>query len=438
MDKKAALPSHTTDVDMDSAWDNAVHERRVKSPADRDYYSQIYAYLDPEGNPDRKSAYSFIHHMVSADGEPGAANMRALSTGIATLNGGRAGTVLRGRDRERVYAHLANHYADADREAPALLPEREIRSMINFIETKSDNAFSVGSQVSWIDEDGSGIGSIISIDEEKEEFLVREWKYDSEIEEPYPTENIILLTSDGIEGKAFINLVPDMAKEVTDGSLVSWQTSDGPYYGDVLTIQKSGELRGEPQGMTLEATEERPVALVRVWMWDEDEWIPTNTNVVAYDDMLMTIDSLPNNPMGEDVEMEDENSPVVSEDSGVKSSEFITSVVERVLAELGVKIDPPAGFSNKPAEEVAEVAAEEPAAEETAAEAPAEVANEEATPEAPVETEVTAEAESDVEPAAEVSATEDAAADAPAAEAEQKSSLTLDDLREFQDLLKML
>ena len=117
----------------------------------------------------------------------------------------------------------------------------------------------------------------------------------------------------------------------------------------------------------------------------------------------------------------------------MKSSEFITSVVERVLAELGVKIDPPAGFSNKPAEEVAEVATEEPAAE-----APAEVANEEAAPEAPVETEVTAEAEADVEPAAEVSATEDAAADAPAAEAEQKSSLTLDDLKEFQDLLKML
>lgn len=434
MDKKAALPSHKTDVDTTSAWDNAVHERRVKSPADRDYYAEIYAYLDPEGNPDRKSSYSYIHHMVSADGEPGAANMRALSTGIATLNGGRAGTVLRGRDRERVYAHLASHYADADREAPALLPERELRSMINFIESKSINSFNLGSQVSWIDEDGSGIGSIIDIDEEKEEFLVREWKFDSELGEAYPTDNIIVLTSDGIEGKAFINLVPDMAKEVFDGSIVTWQTSDGPYFGDVLTIQKQGELRGEPQGTTLEASEDKPVALVRVWMWLDDEWVPTNTNVVAYDDMLMPIDSLPNNPMAEDTEVEDENTPSMEEDSGikigidVKASDVIASTVERVvhqvLAELGIKIDPPAGFSNKPAE--TEEEADQPAAEVETAPAQQEDA-------APVTEAEPADAE-------EAAVAEEAAesAEAPAEEVEQKSALTFDDLKEFQDLLKML
>jgi hypothetical protein len=420
---KAALPTHETDVDTTSAWDNGFHERRVKSPADREYYSQIYAYLDPEGNPDRKSSYSFIHHMMSADGEPGAANFRALATGIATLNGGRAGTVLRGRDRERVYAHLAAHYRDADREAPALLPESEIRCMNEILEIK-DSSVLAGSQISWIDDDGESIGTVIEISE-KGEILVRQWKTDEEAAIIFPTENFVTLYGEEVEKKVFMDIDPDMVKQVADGGIVVWETTDGEYYGDVLTIQQSGELRGEPQGMTLEATEERPVALVRVWMWDEDEWIPTNTNVVAYTDMLKPVDSLPN-PMAEDMETEDttpEAEPMM-EDSGIKSAEFIASVVAKVLEEMGVKLDPPAGFSNKPAEErVAE--------------------------DAPAETEVTTEVEAveevavvqEAAPEAEVAADEapaEEAADAPATEGEEKSALTLSDLKEFQDLLRML
>lgn len=419
---KAALPIHKTDVDMTSAWDNGFHERRVKSPADREYYSQIYAYLDPDGNPERKSSYSFIHHMMSADGDPGAANFRALATGIATLNGGRAGTVLRGRDRERVYAHLAAHYRDADREAPALMPESEVRCIVDFIETKNDEIKS-GAQISWIDDDGAWFGSVVGVSEDGEA-LIRQWKIDEDTAIPFPTENFVTLYAEEVEKKVFMDIDPDMVKQVADGGIVMWETTDGEYYGDVLTIQQSGELRGEPQGMTLEATEDRPVALVRVWMWDEDEWMPTNVNVVAYTDMLKPVDSLPN-PMAEDMTPENETPEAepMTEDSGVKSAEFIATVVAKVLEEMGVKLDPPAGFSNKPAEERTEddAPAEDAPAEEVAAE---EVAEEKAVEEDA--TEETADA-----PAGE-------SADAPAEETEEKSALTLSDLKEFQDLLKML
>lgn len=117
--KKSAIASHSTET-TDAAWDGPANEARVRSGEDLAYYRQIYAWRDPEGDAAVKSSYRFIHHMVSQGGEPGAANVRACSTGIGVLNGGRGGTTIPDADREGVYSHLARHIRDADLEPPEL------------------------------------------------------------------------------------------------------------------------------------------------------------------------------------------------------------------------------------------------------------------------------------------------------------------------------
>ncbi len=76
----------------------------------------VFAWVDPDGDPESKSSYKFPHH----HGVGGAANVRACLSGIAALNGGRGGTSIPDTDRKAVYNHLAAHLRDADREPPEL------------------------------------------------------------------------------------------------------------------------------------------------------------------------------------------------------------------------------------------------------------------------------------------------------------------------------
>jgi len=116
---KGAIASHSTPT-TDAAWDGPANEARVRSGESEAYYRRIYAWRDPDGEPDVKASYRFIHHMVSTDGEPGAANIRACQTGIGVLNGARGGTTIPDADRRGVYNHLARHLRDADVEPPEL------------------------------------------------------------------------------------------------------------------------------------------------------------------------------------------------------------------------------------------------------------------------------------------------------------------------------
>jgi HK97 family phage prohead protease len=116
---KGAIGSHSTPT-TDAAWDGPANETRVRSGEDLAYYRRIYAWRDPDGDPEVKSTYKFIHHMVDGDGNPGAANIRACQTGIGVLNGGRGGTTIPDADRKGVYNHLAKHLRDADVEPPEL------------------------------------------------------------------------------------------------------------------------------------------------------------------------------------------------------------------------------------------------------------------------------------------------------------------------------
>ena len=94
---------HTTTTNK--GWDGSTNEARLR---------------DEENDPQTKTAYRFIHHSVDADGKIGAANLKAASSGIAVLNGGRRGTTIPKKDRERVYRHLAAHLKDAGQTPPEL------------------------------------------------------------------------------------------------------------------------------------------------------------------------------------------------------------------------------------------------------------------------------------------------------------------------------
>lgn len=119
MEKRKAIGVHKTGT-TDGAWDGPANEGRLKTDQAAAYYGRAFAWRDPEGDEKVKASYRFIHHEVSGEGEPGAANMRACITGIAVLNGARGGTTIPEADKVGVWRHLAAHLRDGDREPPEL------------------------------------------------------------------------------------------------------------------------------------------------------------------------------------------------------------------------------------------------------------------------------------------------------------------------------
>jgi hypothetical protein len=113
---------------------------------------------------------------------------------------------------------------------------------------------------------------------------------------------------------------------------------------------------------------------------------------------------------------------------------LVKSITRLVISEMGAKIDAPAGFSNKPAENTDPSLVEAEDAPEAAEQAPAEEAVVAESTEG--ETEVAQETVEESPVAEEAAAEEEAPAEAEPAE--QKSALTIDDLKEFNDLVKML
>jgi len=116
---KSAVGSHSTGTD-DGDWDAGAAERNLADDAGAATYRKVYAWQDPDGDPDTQAAWKFPHHLVSSDGAPGSASTKACSAGIAALNGGRGGANIPDADRSGVHAHLAKHLSDADMEAPEL------------------------------------------------------------------------------------------------------------------------------------------------------------------------------------------------------------------------------------------------------------------------------------------------------------------------------
>ena len=116
---KRAIGAHETGVDT-GAWDAGENVRRIPGDATAATLRRMYAWVDPDGNPEAKSSYKFPHHIVSAEGAVGDANMRACSAGMAVLNGGRGGADIPDADRQGVWSHLAGHMRDGDMTPPEL------------------------------------------------------------------------------------------------------------------------------------------------------------------------------------------------------------------------------------------------------------------------------------------------------------------------------
>ena len=114
---KAATAYHdvaTTEV----PWDAGENVNRIKS-GDVAALKACFALVN--GDETVKGSYKLPHHMVSADGSVGAANLGACSSAIGALNGGRGGMVdVSESEKKAAWAHLAHHLRDGGKTPPEL------------------------------------------------------------------------------------------------------------------------------------------------------------------------------------------------------------------------------------------------------------------------------------------------------------------------------
>lgn len=115
---KGAVRNHETSV-VEQEWSASKNVTRLDNDAESSVYRNVFAWEPPEDKED-KSKWKFPHHMVSANGEPGAANYGACVSTIAALNGARGGADIPSADRQATYNHVAKHIRDHGKEPPEL------------------------------------------------------------------------------------------------------------------------------------------------------------------------------------------------------------------------------------------------------------------------------------------------------------------------------
>jgi hypothetical protein len=118
MAKGGPIRAHGSDTTT-GRWSGPQAEKKL-GEASAKSMRKAYAWADPDGDPDNKGSYKFIHHEVKRGGEVGAANVKACRSGIGILNGGRGGANIPDSDRKGVWNHLARHLQDAGEEPPSL------------------------------------------------------------------------------------------------------------------------------------------------------------------------------------------------------------------------------------------------------------------------------------------------------------------------------
>jgi uncharacterized protein len=112
------IRSHSTETSS-TMWSGPSAETRLRDAPARTV-RKAYAWVDPEGDPESKGSYKFIHHEVRSGGAVGPANVRACRSGIGVLNGARGGAKVPAADRKGIYNHLARHLRDAGEEPAPL------------------------------------------------------------------------------------------------------------------------------------------------------------------------------------------------------------------------------------------------------------------------------------------------------------------------------
>lgn len=290
----------------------------------------------------------------------------------------------------------------------------------------------IGKEVSWTDVEGDNIGIVIEFGDDECVYVQK----CMELEGMEVTNDICFVPVKDVKLRTFI-VSEKVDGDLSDGAIVSWETSNGSYYGDIQSSSTDGAVRGEPQGLEIEGTTERPAYIVRVWQEGDAEWEPTNVTIVAYGDHLKVEDQLPQSqeddteePKPEDVPSEETMPSRAPKGGGKKNmdlqaiTDLVVKEVVKAIAAMDATIEE-AKSDEVATEEVAVeevVAAEEVAAEDVVTEVAAETATEE------VAAEVVEAAE-----AAEV------VAEAAAEEVvEEKSFISFDELKEFHDLIKVL
>ena len=293
------------------------------------------------------------------------------------------------------------------------------------IDIESYKSF-VGQQALLSDD---SIGIIVGISEDGQA-LVQKCLDMEGLEE---TDETVLIAVEDVKLRTFV-VMEKVDEGMTEGALVSWETSNGTYYGDILSSSAEGTVRGEPQGLEIEGSAERPAYVVRVMMWDEDEWMPTNVTVVAYGDALTMVEELPE-PMDEE-DPEDENMPEdemsMVEDNEKSINMNIEAQIAEIVAREVAKALAAMNTAEVKAEEIAVETKSDEAAEAVAEEVVAEVAVEEVAADAPAE-------EVAVEAAVEEVAAEEVLAEEKSELVQMETAeLSFDDLKEFHDLIKVL
>lgn len=157
-DTKGPTRSHKTGV-RDEGWNDKTAYKNMRSPADKAYFSKIFAFHIDGEDPSMKTNYTFVHHFVGSDGRPGPAALSALQNTFGLLNGARKGTKLRGSDRKGVYNHIAKHYRDDGRTPPELKADEYIDAVM---EMKENLPESITEEIDTLIEKGAELFEIKS------------------------------------------------------------------------------------------------------------------------------------------------------------------------------------------------------------------------------------------------------------------------------------
>jgi HK97 family phage prohead protease len=119
--EKRGIASHLT-AWVEDAWDVSLMRDRIK--ADATQLRQAYAWVDSDGDPENRSSYKFLHHQIDRKGKTGAANIRAVTSALSSLNSSRS--TIPETDRRSVYNHLARHLREAGRKPSELRSADEL------------------------------------------------------------------------------------------------------------------------------------------------------------------------------------------------------------------------------------------------------------------------------------------------------------------------
>lgn len=118
--ERGAIPPHSTEkADEGASWDGP---GEVAQASGKEQLRRMHAWVNNEMDPDIKQAYKLPHH--TADGQ---VVWRGVAAAMARLL--QAGTQIPDEDRREVYAHLARHYAQFDKEPPEFRLAEELHAL---------------------------------------------------------------------------------------------------------------------------------------------------------------------------------------------------------------------------------------------------------------------------------------------------------------------